>query len=333
MKVSILVPCRNEIEFIDGFIQSIKKQDYTAEDLELIIIDGMSSDGTYEYLKARKDQDYKILINPKKIVSTALNLGLFHATGDIILRLDVHCVYPKNYISSLVAFHKKNDNVGSVGGRSITQSPVDTKIGKLIALAGSTPFGVGNSHFRVTHNLNPMEVDTVPLGCWKKEIFEEVGLFDPELIRNQDDEFHQRLIKNNYKVIMLPHIRLIYFSRKSIMQNMNMYYQYGLYKPLVCKKIGKITTLRQLMPSLFLIVIVALFLIIPFEVTLGLFSYSIILLFYFFGAYYSLKREKMAISAPNILTLILILSTMHAAYGYGYLRGLFGNLPTPEITR
>ena len=173
--VSIIVPCRNEKNYIEAFLASIALQDYPSKLIEIILVDGMSDDGSFELVSDLKIPNLKLLKNREKYVSNALNIAIKNSTGQVILRMDVHCTYPSNYVSELVNYILKNIKVGSVGGRSVTLPGNDTLTANIIALAGSTKFGVGNSTFRVSKTDEIIQADTVPLGCWRKSIFDEVG--------------------------------------------------------------------------------------------------------------------------------------------------------------
>jgi GT2 family glycosyltransferase len=163
--------------------------------------------------------------------------------------LDAHTEFPQNYFTNLINNAEKlgADNVGGV----VKTLPADFTVkANAIAIALSHIFGVGNSHFRVGAK-TIKEVDTVPFGCFRRDIFNKIGLFDVDLIRNQDDEFNGRIIKNKGKIFLIPQIVVKYYARDTIEKVFKMFYQYGLFKPLVNKKLGMPTTIRQFLPVLF----------------------------------------------------------------------------------
>ena len=248
-RVSIIIPCRNEEAFIGKVLENIVHQDYPADLTEVFVIDGKSNDKTAEIIKGYSEKHSFIhyLENPQKIVPFALNKAIKQSSGEIIIRMDAHAVYPNNYVSKLVEglADYKCENVGGVW---ITKPGNDSVKAKAIALATSHPFGIGNAYYRLP-NQKPKEVDTVPFGCYSRNVFDKIGYFDEELTRNQDDEFNARLIKNGGKIYLLPEIQIIYFAREKLRKISKMFYQYGLYKPLVNLKIGKPATLRQFAPS------------------------------------------------------------------------------------
>ena len=168
------------------------------------------------------------------------------AKGDVIIRMDCHSVYPKDYVLTLVrALDEYNaDNVGAV----IETIPMDNlPKSEAIASVMSSFFGVGNALFRIGVN-KVKEVDTVPFGCFRREIFDELGLFDEAFIRNQDDEFNARMIKNGKKILLIPNVKIQYYARQYYKQVSRMFFQYGLFKPLVNYKLRQVASVRQIIP-------------------------------------------------------------------------------------
>ena len=251
--VSIICPVFNEEKYIEACIVSILEQDYPKEAMEVLFIDGNSTDNSTGIIK-RYTAQYsflKLLNNPERIVPYALNKGLEAAKGEVIMRLDAHCTYPTNYISELVRYLYQL-NADNVGGVWNTQPAKDTPICQAIAFASSHPFGVGGSMHKIGAS-KIMETDTVPFGCYKREIFDKTGLFDTDLVRNQDDEFNGRLLNLGGKIYLIPQVIINYTARDTLCKMRKMYYQYGLYKPLVNKKLGAPATVRQFIPILFLL--------------------------------------------------------------------------------
>lgn len=256
--VSVVIPCRNEYKYIAGLLDSIINQDYPKEKLEIIIADGMSDDGTRDIIKeySEKYQYIKLIDNEKKIVPTALNKAIKMSKGEIIIRLDAHSEYPENYFSKLVEVSEKTraDNVGAMWE---TCPGADTLKAKAIALAMSHPFGVGNATYRTpTTKTEPFEVDTVPFGCYRRSVFEKIGYFDEELVRNQDNEFNERLLNHGGKILLIPTLKIKYFAREDFTKLWKMNYQYALFGPIVDKKLGKRTRIRKYIPSLFVLSLV-----------------------------------------------------------------------------
>ena len=184
-KVSIICPVYNEEKFIDRCIKSILEQDYPQDSLEVLFVDGRSTDQTRDIINSYlKDFPFiRLLDNPKQVVPFAMNKGIQESKGEVIIRIDGHCTYPTNYVSELVRYLYELD-ADNVGGVWNTQPANDRAICQAIALASSHPFGVGGSMHKIGTS-KIMKTDTVPFGCYKREVFEKIGLFDTELVRNQ----------------------------------------------------------------------------------------------------------------------------------------------------
>ncbi|MBK8188048.1 MAG: glycosyltransferase family 2 protein [Cellvibrio sp.] len=273
---SVIIPCKNEIKYIDQVIESVFAQDAFIDcSGEVFIIDGGSSDGTAERVAffCANRRNLILLENQFGTVSPALNIGIDASSGRYIIRMDVHAHYPPNYISSLIHHMEKNPCTDNVGYAIDTTPPNDSIKAHSIAHILSHQYGIGSALFRLRIT-SPQVVDTVPFGCFRREIFERLGKFDTELIRNQDDEFNGRIVNANGRIILLPDMRVIYFPRETYSKLWAMYYQYGMFKPLVLAKLRRPTTVRQLVPPLF----VAGLLLLIFLSILGL-SYSIVTLF------------------------------------------------------
>ncbi|MBL7942749.1 MAG: glycosyltransferase family 2 protein, partial [Flavobacteriales bacterium] len=248
--VTVIIPCYNEGAFIGPFLDSMATQDYPGDQLEILIADGMSTDGTRNEIQSRITAASKIILidNPKRYVPHGLNLCLARAQGEVIVRMDVHCQYPDHYISACVR-HLLESGADNCGGVLDTVPGADTPEAQSIAIALSHPFGIGNALFR-TGSKEPVFTDTVPFGCFKKNVFDRIGAFDEELLRNQDDELNGRIIRSGGRILLVPAIRTKYFARPTRKLTWKMYYQYGFYKPLVIRKLGKPATLRQCIPPL-----------------------------------------------------------------------------------
>ncbi len=318
----IIVPCRNEEKYIGNCLDSVIAQDYPKDKLEVLVVDGMSEDGTREVIKdyVLKNPYIKLLDNPSRIVPAALNIGIKNAHGDIIIRMDAHNIYEKDYISKCVTYLTKHD-VDNVGGIWITLPGNETFIGKSIALVLSHSFGVGNAYFR-TGSKEPKYVDTVPFGCYKKEVFEKIGLFDEDLVRNQDDEFNLRLIKNGGKILLVPDIVSYYYARDSLGKLWKMYFQYGYFKPLVAQKIGAVLTWRQLIPAIFVGSLIFTGLL-SFFSSYFLWLFSLIIGLYLFANLafsFSIALKKGLQLLPF---LVISFATLHFSYGIGYLKGVW----------
>lgn len=248
-----------------------------------------------------------------------MNVGIAQAKGDIIMRMDSHSTYPPNYISSLIEWQEKT-GAENVGGVSHTVPGGDTPMAKAIALGMSHPFGVGNVSFRLGAS-NPRWVDSVPFGCYRREIFEQIGLFDEDHVRTEDDELNLRLKKNGGRILMIPDLIVEYYSRESLPKLWRMYYQYGYFKALVARKLGWVLRLRHIIPSLLVFSLAACFLLswwFPVPKQLGLLILSVYFLADLIFAGVAGWRQGFAVAA----CLTLVFPTLHFSYGIGFLKGL-----------
>ncbi len=215
-RVTVIVPCRNEARFIARCLESIVRNDYPQDRLELIVVDGMSEDETCSIVGAvaREHPCVVRLLNTKKITPAALNLGITHASGEIIIRVDAHARVAEDYIRLSVAalFAYGADNAG---GAMETLPARDGRIATAIAACMSHPFGVGNSAFRARAG-KVVFTDTVFGGCYRREVFERIGLFNESLARTQDMEFNQRLRKAGGRIVLDPRIKCFYYASPDI---------------------------------------------------------------------------------------------------------------------
>lgn len=331
--VSIIIPCRNERNYIAKLLDSILANDYPRDQLEIFVVDGMSDDGTQDIVRsyAALYPFISLLENPGKTAPAALNVGIARAAGDIVMRMDAHAEYPVNYISGLASALMES-GADNVGGVCRTRPGDNTAIAKAISLALAHPFGVGDSYFRIDMLSKPRWVDTVPFGCFRRTIFERVGVFDEELVRNQDDEFNLRIIKNGGKILLLPQIHSIYYARSSLEKLWLMYYQYGYFKPLVIKKIGGLFTLRQLVPATFVMSLVG-FSILSFWFEWARYALAAVAV-----AYLGLNLAFSAVAAWRtepvlVFPLSLAFMLIHIGYGIGFLKGVWDFLLTGQRRR
>lgn len=321
--ISIICPVYNEERYIAGCIDSVLASDWPRENMELLLVDGGSSDHTREIIAdyIEKHPFVRLLDNPEKIVPTAMNIGIKAAKGGIIMRIDAHSVYPAGYVSTLA--RKKRELKADNTGTPIRTLPADNSVKSTsIAVTSSHPFGVGDSRFR-TGSDTVREVDTVPFGCFDKALFDRIGMYDEEMILNEDDELNGRIIRNGGKILLIPDVVIDYTARPTIGKMAHMYWGYGLFKPLVNKKLGRAATWRQFVPPLF---------VAGLAVGAAL-SFAFRWLFYIYicvVAAYILAAVSISVGEAfrhRTWKLALILPwtffVAHVSYGTGYWAGLF----------
>lgn len=319
--VTIIMPIRNEAIYIARSLESILKQDYPPYKIEIIIVDGMSTDDTRRVIWNTVDAyqlalpAISILDNPAKIVPTALNIGLQHAQGNVIIRVDGHCEIAHDYVQRCVEILQATD-ANCVGGPMTTTG--ETPIARAIALAQSSFFGVGGVAFR-TGRREPGYVDTLAFGAYRRETFNWVGMFDEELVRNQDDEFNFRLTQAGGKIWLDPSIKSTYFSRATLRGLWRQYYQYGFFKVRIIQKHGRVPSWRHLVPGSFVLGILG-------TIFLALLTKNRRWLGFVVGPYAIVNILAAIWTARHnwstLPLLPLIFFILHAAYGVGFLHGL-----------
>ena len=311
-RISVVMPCYNEEKFIKKSIESLV-DDYFLNNCELIIIDGMSTDGTQEVVQSFSKQGLRLrlLENKKRLQAYGLNLGISKAKGEIIVRADAHCIYPRGYIKNCLDLLKKN-NAANVGGIMLPQGTTVTQ--KAIALAMQHPMGVGNAKFHLG-NFSGF-VDTVYLGTFRKKLFEEIGLFDAKATPNEDAELNLRILKTGKKIYLDSAIKVIYFPRESLKKLLIQYFKYGRGRCYTILKQRKITSLRQLGP-IGLISVLFLSIILSFFWPLFLLLPLLYLLTLFLTALSSWQKKKIPLK-QRLLT-GLAWAIMHTSWGIGFL--------------
>ncbi len=319
--VSVIVPCRNEEHYITRCLESIFSADYAPDRLEVLVVDGRSEDRTRAILAefASRHPNLRILDNPGRIQPVALNIGIRAATGDILMRMDAHAFYPKNYIRDLVTA-LQDSGADNVGGVLVTDPATETPVGKAIALALSHPFGVGNAYFRIGSQ-QPRWVDHVAFFCCRRDTFERIGLFD-EKQRDEDSEFNARINRSGGRVLLVPKVVAHYYARSTLPQVARMFYHYGYSKPMVVRKLGRVMTARQLVPPAFLLMLGGSALLAPwlrpaaivFAVTAGTYAVSVVA-----SAIAAARKAGFRTTAA----LALVFPIVHGCYGFGFLRSLW----------
>lgn len=308
--ITVICPTYNESDYLENIIRFFLNAQ--PEDKELLIVDGGSHDGTRETIKdwMTKYENIRLIDNPQKYVPFALNKAIKMSSGDPIIRLDAHTEFSSDYFEKVI---ETFDFTGAdvVGGpmRAVGKSNFQ----KAVAIATGTVFGVGDS--KIHKESYSGESDHVYLGAWKRKLFDEIGFFDERLKRNQDDEFHYRARSMGKKIYLNTKIKSFYYPRNSIFKLIKQYFQYGLFKPLVLKKIKSEIKLRHLAPSIFCIYILGLpITLLSNWYLLPLFAYIILNLFF------SLRiKRKIAIS----VLVLIIYPAIHISYGWGFITGIF----------
>jgi glycosyltransferase involved in cell wall biosynthesis len=322
VKISVIIPCRNEEKYISTFLDSVLNSDYPKDQIEIFLVDGNSRDGTVKIIETYliKYNYIKLLHNHKETVPFALNMAIEHSTGDYIIRLDAHCAIPANYFSELVraAIKFKVDNVGTIWRTEVINK---TKKSMAIIKVLSNKLGVGNSLFRIGVN-KVQEVDTVPFGCFDRNVFAKVGLFNEMLDRDQDIELNKRIKKVGGKIILIPNVYSVYYARENFGALAKNNFATGKWNVLTIyiTKYIKSISFRHLVPLFFLLSIIvpsSLMLLFPL---VGLISAISIVSYLLLIFYISLKLKDQSTTFFYLFFTFIIL---HFSYGFGSLVGMF----------
>lgn len=318
--VSILIPCRNEEKYIGKCLKTVLNQDYPIENLEVLVVDGMSEDNTKKIVEeiSKKNPSIKLLENPKKFTNFSLNIGLKEASGDYIMLMGCHAEYEKKYISKCVKYIEEYgaDNVGCI----IKTLPANqTASARAIANCMSTFFGA-MSLFRVGLK-KPREADTVFGDFYRKEVFNRIGYFNEKLQRSQDMEFNLRLRKAGGKIFLFPDLVAYYFASATLQSFLRHNFLDGIWVTYPLKFGIRIFKIRHLLP-LFLVAgsIVLVF--------LGLFFlWAKVILIFCFAAYLAIALiSSLKISLKDGFKVFILMPIVflirHFGYGLGSLWGI-----------
>lgn len=315
--VSLILPIRNEARYIARCLDAVLAQDYPSDCLQVLVVDGMSKDGTREIVAEYTARDSRVILldNPEGIVPTALNRGLRAASGDVIVRVDGHTLIAPDYVRRCVLALVET-GADDVGGPM--RAAGESWSAQAIAFATSSPFGVGSAQFHYADR--PGWVDTVYMGAYRREVFDRIGLFDEELVRNQDDEFNFRLLRAGGKIWLDPKICSTYYSRSSLHGLWKQYFEYGFWKVRVIQKHRRPASWRHLVPAAFILALLgsaflSLMLRSPFPLLAVALPYLATSLAVSTGL--ALRR-----GGRYLPLLPLAFATMHLAYGFGFIAGI-----------
>jgi len=317
MLFSVIVPIKNEVKHIEHSVLSLLDLDDRGLGFEILLIDGNSTDGTFQLLfdKFGHNSKVSLLHNPRGYTPSAFNIGIGVAKGDYILIAGARHKLARNYAIMCISDLERDKKIGVVGGLAIHQN--EGEVSESIAYAMTSKFGVGGQNFRAINK--SAFVDTVGTPVYNKEIFDEIGIFDEALIRNQDDELNYRLHLAGYKAWLNVNALVTYTVRSNFYSLWRQYQQYGYWKIYVNKKHKTVTTFRQIIPALF---VVYLF-ILPFIFILFNFALIILLLpliGYIFSIIIITRTVKFNIYKSFLVSKSFLI--LHLSYGLGYLKGI-----------
>lgn len=322
-KISVIIPCRNEAKYIFDTVSSVIKQKNVSNNIEIIVVDGMSEDGTFEivYKMMQKDQRIILLKNEKKNTPVALNIGIKKASGDFILILGAHARIDEFYISSCTKIFNKYNDVDCAGGP--INSIGNGNLSKAIAITMSSPIGIGNAKHRFPEYEGYAEMACFPM--YKSEVFTKIGMFDEELIRNQDDDFSFRLRLKGGKIFISPEAKSYYFVRDNLKKLFEQYFGYGYWRIALLKKHKLSISFRHQIPFLFFSIVILLLITgIYFD---RLIISVIVPIIYITALIIFTILEAINTRKFLIVLLPVVAFVLHFSYALGFLSGLLQFIP------
>lgn len=333
LSVSVIVPCRNEAEHIDSFLESVFRQTIMSAGafVEVIVADGMSDDGTRDRLAAWQNRQARLIViaNPDRTTSVALNTAIRAARGELVVRMDVHTIYADDYVEQCTRSLLSTDAV-CVGG---PWQPVGNG-GRhgAIAQAFRSPFGSGGAISRRADYSGP--ADTVYLGAWRRSDLLRLGGFDESLVRNQDDELNLRIRRAGGLVWQSAGIRSWYVPRSSFVALFRQFYQYGYWKVHVIRKHRLPASPRHLVPFAFVVVVTSLAILASFVPYAGMLAAGTLCLY----AVVALVGAAIVGRGRNVWAIAWAFACMHVGYGIGFVHGtihvmLRRRAPSDAMTR
>lgn len=320
-KVSIIIPVRNEEKFIGKCLDSIILQNYPKDRMEVLVVDGMSSDNTRKIIQdyVEKLSFIKILDNSNKFTPYAFNIGIKQAKGDIVMIIGAHACYEQDYIAKCIKYLKEYgaDNVGGVLKALPSKNNV---IANSIAFSLSHPFGSGNAYYRIGADSHKC-VDTVFGGCYRKNIFNKIGFFNENLVRSQDWELNLRIKKAGGKIVLVPDIEIQYFPKATLRDFFKHNFKDGFWVIYPYKFVSIPFNLRHYVPLIFVLILSSAILSEIFFHILTPFIF-VISLYFLTSVYFSVRialREKKLI---YLLLMPIVFFVRHTGFGLGSIWGL-----------
>lgn len=321
-RVSIVMPAYNEENYIEACIASVQAQDYPKEQIEILVADGRSTDKTREILArlSAADPRIRMIDNPARLQAAGLGLLVKEASGDVIVRMDVHCEYAPDYVRKCVETLERTgaDNVGGA-----QRAKARTAFQQALCAALESPLGVGGAKYRSAEAEG--YVDTVFLGAFKRRVFETIGLWDPGAITNEDAELNQRILDSGGQIYLSRDIVVHYFPRDSLKALAKQYFRYGRGRARTLLKLGTVPTLRPFLPFAMVAGGAALLAIPPlWPVAAAAFTT------------YALACGAEAIRVGRkggpaaIATIAAIFPTLHVSHGVGVAAGFLQYLRKPD---
>jgi glycosyltransferase involved in cell wall biosynthesis len=320
--VTVAMPCRNEVRFIEACIRGVQAQTYPRDRIEILVADGGSTDGTRQILDrlAADDSRIRIIDNPKRIQAAGLNQAILASRGSVIARMDVHADYAPDYLAKCVEVLNKTgaDNVGGAA-----RCRAQGKVQQAVCAALQSPLGFGGAPFRNADAEG--YVDTLFPGAFRREVFDRVGLFDEGAVTNEDAEINQRILQAGGRIYLSREIEVYYYPRNTLMGLAGQYYRYGLGRARTLVKHRRFVRLRPAVPFLTLVAAIVVALLSSRMAGVGLLVYATAVTLESF-------RQARRFGASLIPT-ALAFPAMHISHAVGFGVGLLGFLFAPDWKR
>lgn len=330
--VSVIIPCRNEEEFIERCLDSIIGNDYPKDRLEVIVIDGLSEDRTREILREYTSRHpfIKVLDNPSREVQLALNVGIEASQGQIVMRADAHSMYKSNYISECVRALREY-SADNVGGRWVTVPRSNSLFARAICHAMSTSFGVGNAYYRLRKLFLDAPVLSEPRWeihvayfCCRKEVFHRIGLFNELLDRSEDVDFRARLKRAGFRTLFVPTIECYYSMRTKYLDFVKHMFRNGLWVLLPLNRAtGLPFSMRHIVPLLFTLSLL-LTGILAIHSVVAIWLFAVIVTAYSAASLFCSTAIAIRERDSRLICLLpVIFLSLHLSYGLGSVVGAF----------
>ncbi|MCM1030185.1 MAG: glycosyltransferase family 2 protein [Oscillibacter sp.] len=320
-EVVVIIPTLNEERFVDSCLQSIINQTFPQEKMDIIVVDGGSTDHTRQIVQKFSEEfmNIRLLDNPKRIQAAAFNLGVINSDAPYIIRLDAHALYDCNYISYCINHLSCNEKYGNVGGQCKILSPNNTLIAKANAVLNQMKFGIGGADYRVG-NIEK-DVDTVPFGAFRREVIEKIGFMNESLVRGEDNEYNARIRKSGFKIHFDTRIIATYFARATLVGSIKQMFANGFSIGILLHIYPSSVGIRHLIPLFF---VLSLLCLIPLSFFFPLFRmllYVELTVYFVMDLYSSIVASKRK-GWENLLILPFLIFMVHISYGIGSFKGI-----------
>ncbi len=326
--VSVIVPCYNEERFIRQTLENLITQ-YPLQAYEIIVVDGMSDDTTRDVVEqfqnSHPDSSIRLVLNPDRSIPKSLNLGIEHATGEVIARMDAHAFPSTGYIRRCVEV-LSNDEAEVVGMPCLVKAGDSTVTARAIALAVSHPFGIGDARYRLSGDRNRQEaVDTVAFACFRKALWKQLGGYDETLLTNEDYDFNYRARLEGNRVILDRSEHCNYFARASVSKLSAQYRRYGKWKARMLRLHPRSIRIRHLVAPCFVASLILLTALGLWKTEAWFVFAAELVVYLVLATVFAVQATIKARETTSVLFVLpLVFLITHLSWGASFLLGLLG---------